>query len=228
MTAPLLVLRPEPGATATVTAARALGREAIAAPLFVTRAIAWTPPDPLPAAVLMTSASAARHGGEGLAALAGLKLYAVGEATAQAARAAGFADIVSGDGGVDAILARAAADGVPSLLHLAGREHRPPADPPLPIVRRIVYAADAVDRLPAEARAVLPDVIALLHSARAAATFARLLDAAGIARATIAIAAISPAARDAAGTGWRATTVAGQPRDAALLAAAAKLCDQGG
>jgi uroporphyrinogen-III synthase len=223
----LLLLRPEPGATATLAAARALGLEAIAAPLFVTRPIAWTPPDPLPSALLMTSASAPRHGGPDLAAFTALPVYAVGEATAEAARIAGFATVVTGEAGVDTILARAATDGITSLLHLAGREHHPPSDPPLPVVRRIVYAADAVDRLPAEARAVLPDAIALLHSARAAATFTRLLDAAGIARGTVAIAAISQAARAAAGAGWRAAIVADRPRDAALLAAAAKLCDQG-
>jgi uroporphyrinogen-III synthase len=227
MTRPLLVLRPEPGASATQAAARALGQEAVAAPLFATRPIAWAPPEPLPAALLMTSASAARHGGPGLGALAALPVYAVGEATAQAARAAGFARVICGDSGVDAILGRAAADGVAALLHLAGREHHPPVEPPLPVARRIVYAADAVDRLPAEARAVLPGAVALLHSARAAATFTRLLDAAGIARGSVAIAAISAAARAAAGEGWRAAVVAEKPRDAALLAAAAKLCDQG-
>ncbi|HEY0269459.1 MAG TPA: uroporphyrinogen-III synthase [Sphingomonas sp.] len=228
MIRPLLVLRPEPGAAATRAAARARGLEAVAAPLFATRPIDWTLPDPLPAAVLMTSANAAHLGGAGLAALTGLPLYAVGPATARAARAAGFTDIVGGAGGIDAILARAAMDAVTPLLHLAGREHHLPAAPPLPIVRRIVYAADAADRLPAGARAVLPGAIVLLHSARAAATFARLLDAAGIARGAVAIAAISPAARAAAGDGWRATIVADQPDDAALLAAAAKLCDQGG
>ena len=227
MTRPFLILRPEPGATVTQAAARALGLDVVVAPLFATRAIAWSPPAPLPEALLMTSASAARHGGQTLAALTGLPVYAVGEATALAARAVGFADVTSGDAGIDAILARAAADGVTSLLHLAGREHHPPAGAPLPVIRRIVYAADAVDRLPAEARAVLPQAVVLLHSARAAATFTRLLDAAGIARGAVAIAAISLATRTAAGSGWRDAVIADRPRDAALLAAAAKLCDQG-
>jgi uroporphyrinogen-III synthase len=202
--------------------------DATEAPLFATRPIVWTVPDPLPPAVLMTSASAARHGGEGLRRLVGLPLYAVGEATARAARAAGFAEIRSGDGGIDAILARAAADGVTSLLHLTGREHHAPTKPKPALVKRIVYAADAVDILPAAARAVLPEAVALLHSERAAATFARLLDAAGITRDAVAIAAISAQTRHAAGEGWRAAIVADRPNDAALLAAAAKLCDQDG
>jgi uroporphyrinogen-III synthase len=222
----LLVLRPEPGASATVAAARAIGRDAVGAPLFAMRSIDWTMPDPLPPAILLTSANAARHGGTRLEALRALPVYAVGEATAAAAREAGFTTVTTGDGDIDAILARARADGIDALLHLAGREHHPPADPTTILVRRIVYAADAVDRLPDAARAVLPDAVALLHSARAAATFARLIDEARIPRREIRLAAISAAALDGAGGGWRSGIVADTPDDAALLAAAVKLCDQ--
>ncbi|WP_419826652.1 uroporphyrinogen-III synthase [Sphingomonas sp.] len=221
MTRPLLVLRPQPSADRTVEAARAIGLEAVAAPLFELRAVAWRPPITMPQAVLMTSASAARLGGDGLGAVTHLPLYAVGDATAEAARAAGFAHVVIGGGDAAAIAATAAADGVTSLLHLAGREHRVVTIPGLGIETRIVYAADAVEALPRVARAVLPDAVALLHSARAAAAFARLAPE----RARIAVAAISRAALSASGGGWRAAAVASAPTDAALLAAAAKLCD---
>lgn len=216
----VLVLRPEPGATATVSAARALGLEAIAAPLFEVRALDWTPPATPPEAVLMTSAQAARLGGAGLAMLRDRPLYAVGEATAAAARQAGFTHPIVGDAGVDAIVARAARDGVRSLLHLTAREHRTPADMGITIERRLVYAADAAPTLPEAARAALPHAVALLHSPRAAALFAGLVDP-----MAIRIAAISPATRDAAGEGWRAAVVAEHPTDASLLAAAAKLCN---
>ncbi|HEY0269506.1 MAG TPA: uroporphyrinogen-III synthase, partial [Sphingomonas sp.] len=63
MSRPLLVLRPEPGASATVAAAQAMGLEAIAAPLLTVRPLGWSLPDDPPEAVLMTSANAARHGG---------------------------------------------------------------------------------------------------------------------------------------------------------------------
>lgn len=218
----LLVLRPEPGASATVAAARALGLEAIAAPLFAIRPLVWTLPETTPEAVLMTSANAVRYSGAMLAALAHLPLYAVGGATAEAARAAGFAHVVTGDSDATAILARAHADGVRHLLHLAGREHRAIEVAGLPIERRLVYAAEPVATLPAPARDALPDAIALLHSPRAARLFTTLIDPAGVAIATI-----SPAALEAAGRGWRATAVAQRPTDAALLAAAAGLCDQG-
>jgi uroporphyrinogen-III synthase len=212
------VLRPEPGAAATVHAARAMGLEAVAAPLFTVRALDWTPPADPPEAVLMTSVNAARLGGAGLARLIDRPLYAVGAATAAAAREAGFTRIVTGPDGIEEIAARAAADGVTRLLHLAGREHR---DTMTPVIeRRLVYAADPVGQLPDAARAVLPDAIALLHSPRAARLFASLVDP-----APIRIAAISAATLAAAGLGWHAAVAADRPTDASLLAAAAKLCN---
>jgi uroporphyrinogen-III synthase len=226
MTRRLLVVRPQPGSGETVHAALAMGFEAVAAPLFTIRAIDWIAPDPRPQALLLTSANGVHHGGEALATLRALPVYAVGAATANAARAAGFTSIVTGGNGIDAIIARAHADGVASLLHLAGREHHLPARPPMPIDRRIVYTADATDRLPEVARAALPEAVTLLHSARAAGTFARLIDGSGIPRAILRIVAISEAARAGAGAGWRATAIAAGPTDAALLAVAAELCDQ--
>jgi uroporphyrinogen-III synthase len=216
----LLVLRPGPGASATAAAAETLGFAAIVAPLFVVRAVDWSPPATPFQAVLMTSANAARLGGAALDALTGMPLYAVGESTAAAARDAGFTRIVAGAGGIDAIVAQAARDGVSRLLHLAGRDHRPPDDARVAIERRTVYASDAVTSLPEVARAALPHATALLHSPRAAALFATLVEP-----GEILIATISAATRDAAGPGWRAVAVADRPTDTSLLAAAAKLCD---
>ena len=70
--------------------------------------------------------------------------------------------------------------------------------------------------------------LAALHSPRAARLFADLADAAGIARATVGLIAISEAAAEAAGEGWRAKAVAPAPRDEALLALAANLCKNEG
>jgi uroporphyrinogen-III synthase len=64
----------------------------------------------------------------------------------------------------------------------------------------------------------------LLHSPRAARQFAKLVDAAGIARGPIAIVAISAAAAAAAGEGWRAKRHTLLPRDAAMLELARELC----
>lgn len=221
MTCPLLVLRPEPGASATVAKARAMGLEAISAPLFAIRPLDWTLPERRAEAVLLTSANAVRHGGPRLSALTALPAYVVGAATADAARQAGFDRTVAGDGGAEGILALARRDGVRSILHLAGREHREVMLDDIRIDRCLVYASDAVATLPEAARDALPGAIALLHSPRAARLFASLVDPAGIA-----IAAISPAALVAAGPGWRAAAAAERPTDASLLAVAAKLCNQ--
>jgi uroporphyrinogen-III synthase len=209
----LLVLRPEPGATETAARVRAMGLQPAVAPLFRVHALEWEAPaagdhD----AILMTSAHAARLAGRTL----DLPCYAVGEATAQAARRAGYAVTVGPRDGA-AALALAFRDGRERILHLCGREHIawPGVD------RRIVYAAEAAAVLPEAARVALAEgAVALLHSPRAAALFSSLVPD----RAAVSIAAISAAAAEAAGAGWARVAVAPEPRDAALLEVAAKLC----
>ena len=94
------------------------------------------------------------------------------------------------------------------------------------LLRRVVYSSDEVQRLPAQAiGAVRSDAVALLHSPRAALVFGKLMELAGLERRGTSIAAISAAAADAAGTGWRRVATAAQPRDEALLELGAKLCE---
>ena len=60
----VVVLRPEPGASATLARAKAAGIDAVAIPLFEVVPVAWDAPDPSSVdALLLTSANAARHGG---------------------------------------------------------------------------------------------------------------------------------------------------------------------
>ena len=102
----VLVLRPEPGASETVERAREHGLEAISIPLFAIEPLAWeTPRADAFDALLLTSANAVRHGGHGLNALRGLPVYAVGPATADAARGAGFGIAGVGPSDIDALLA---------------------------------------------------------------------------------------------------------------------------
>ena len=63
--------------------------------------------------------------------------------------------------------------------------------------------------------------VALIHSPRAGRRFAELVEN----RGSIAIAAISRAAAEAAGAGWECVEAADQPTDDALLALAARLCN---
>jgi uroporphyrinogen-III synthase len=216
----VLVLRPAPGDAATVARAEAMGFIATAAPLFTIVAVAWTPSEAPHDALMLTSANALRHAGDGLIRYHHLPVYTVGAATAAAARGAGFTDIRTGTSDAAALLAQMAADGITHPLHLAGREHRDAGHPALTITRRIVYAADPVTELPEAARAALADgAIALLHSPRAATLFAGLIAD----RSAIRIGAISPATAQAAGPGWAGISVAASPTDEALLQAAAEL-----
>jgi uroporphyrinogen-III synthase len=210
----LLVLRPEPGASRTAAAAMAMGLDPEVAPLFAVRATAGPAVDPERFdAVLLTSANAARHAPAGAG---GLPCFAVGESTAAAALEAGFGDVRTGPADGAAAAAMMAAARVKRALHLCGREHLAVAAPGVEFERRIVYAAEPVARPPFNGPAV-----AMLHSPRAAARFAEL----AADRSTIAIAAISAAAAEAAGEGWSAKAVAAAPRDQALLELAAKLCN---
>jgi uroporphyrinogen-III synthase len=214
----VLILRPEPGAGETASRARALGLEPIVAPLFTVRALAWTPPDPAQFdAILLTSANAARCGGDGMTPFFALPCYAVGERTAEDARAAGFADVRTGPADGAALVAMARGEGAEHLLHLGGSDHVALAD-----VRHVaVYVAEPSGGLPRSAEQAL----ALLHSPRAAARLAAL---AGTRRHAFRIAAISAAAAAAAGPGWRSVAIAEAPRDQALLELAAKLCQTAG
>ncbi|HWW64211.1 MAG TPA: uroporphyrinogen-III synthase [Sphingomonadaceae bacterium] len=227
MNAPLLILRPEPGASATAARVAKGGGRAISTPLFTVKAESWHPPSPDGFdALMLTSAHAARLAGPAIAAYAHLPVYAVGAATASAARKAGLRQIREGDSDGQALVERAARDGISRMLHLAGREHRPLATPGLLIERRIVYAADPVAQLPAAARSALADdAVTLIHSPRAGTLFRQLLAEAGGSPEKLRLATISAAAAQAAGEGWRALAIARQPTDDALLAAAARLCD---
>lgn len=224
----LLVLRPRPGADATAKRALAIGLRPIVAPLFAVRPIDWHPPDPANFdALLMTSANAARLGGEELFRYFKLPLFAVGHATAQAALDAGFARVVVGRGDGAAVVALAVARRRKRLLHLAGREHIEFDSGEASIERRIVYASEAIDRLSDSATdALRAGAVVLLHSARAARLFSKLVDAAGLDRHGIMLAGLSKAVILAAGAGWAATNAAPVPDDEALLAIAAGLCDQ--
>jgi uroporphyrinogen-III synthase len=212
----LLILRPEPGASETAERARALGLEPIVAPLFAIEAVAGPPvAQGRFDAVLLTSANGARHAPAGLT---DLPCFTVGERTAAAARAAGFGEVRSGPCDGMAAASMMAAAGVKRALHLCGRDHLAVEAAGIAIERRIVYAANPVAFEPIEG-----PMVAMIHSARAGGLFARLVGE----RATIAIAAISPAAAAAAGGGWAAKVVADAPRDQALLELAAKLCNHG-
>ncbi len=221
---PALVIRPEPGAAASVASLRESGIPAEGFPLFAVAPLAWDAPDPAGFDVLLVgSANVFRHGGAQLTALRTLPVHAVGAVTAEASRAAGFTVAATGRGGLQAVLA-AIPPGT-RVLRLAGEERvalAPPAG--VELIERVVYASQPQPIPPALAAALAGPAVVLLHSAAAAQHFAAEVDRLGLSRAAIALATIGPRVSAAAGSGWRAVRTAPQPDESALLAAAHELC----
>ena len=178
------ITRAQPGAARTAAHLTALGFEPVVAPLLTIRplldAMAHAPDFATVAAVAFTSP----NGVEAFAALTpslrDRPVFAVGDATAEAARAAGFADARSASGDIQALARLIAATSIRGLI-LAPGAREPAGDlaallPDRQIQRLPVYAAEETGAaVPADFDAVL------LHSPRAARALAAVLtpDAAG-------------------------------------------------
>lgn len=220
---PLIILRPEPGASDTAKRARSAGLDAVSVPLFAAGPIAWTPADPADFdALLLTSANAPRFAGPGLEKLAALPVWCVGAATAAAATAAGLSVQHIGQGGAQAVLQEAAAHAIAKMLWLAG-EDRTPLDPPasLHLTTVTVYHAR---RLPVAKELLTGPAVVLVHSQRAARRLAELAPA----RDRLRIVAISDPVARTLGKGWASVSICGMPDDREMVAMAAKLCHEGG
>lgn len=128
----VLVIRPEPDATRTATLLREWGHQALVAPVLRTEIL----PSDLPEAadlVVLTSGNAVRalEGRAELARLADIPAVAVGEATATAARAAGFRSVVSADGraaDVARVVARLGLPGGARVFYPAAQERADPLE----------------------------------------------------------------------------------------------------
>lgn len=224
---PLIVIRPEPGCTTTVEAARQARLDPHGYPLFAVEARSWQapPPDQFDA-LLLGSANAIRAAGPGLAAVRHLPAYCVGEATAAAARDAGFAIAGIGRGGLQAALALIRPEHR-RLLRLAGEERVPLTLPDgVQMTERVVYASRP-QPVPQELAALLarPALVAL-HSAEAAHHFSAECVRLGLRRAPLALCVLAPRVASAAGPGWREVAIASEPSDAALLALARQMCQE--
>lgn len=225
MSAPrVAITRALPEAERSAEKARALGAEAVIAPLLETKDRAFDADLKGTQALLFTSANGVRASARKISDRT-LPALTVGDATARAARDAGFSDVRSAGGDVTALsaLANASLDQKGgTLLYLSG------ADVAADLVgwliaagfsatRRIVYEARVVPALPALYNEPL-DIIAF-HSARAARAFAAF-GAPNAAR--MSAACISEAVATAAGAKvkWGRLIVASAPQDEALWRAA--------
>ena len=214
----LVILRPEPGASATFERAVEAGLDAVKLPLFAIEPVEWQAPDAGEFdGLLATSARIFEDGGEELGKLRGLPVHAVGPATAEAATMAGFTVASTGQSGARRLLSSIDSD--LRLLHLAGEDRMDSRLAWQKISAITVYRARPLEL--AEPK-LLEDAVVLVHSPRAGARLAEL----DFDKSRTAIAAISEAAASACGDGWDELASIVQPNDRALVALAARLCEK--
>ncbi|OQM77133.1 uroporphyrinogen-III synthase [Manganibacter manganicus] len=147
----ILVTRPEPSARRTAGELAGMGHEPIILPLTQTLPLqlgAAAPKDSV--AVAITSANALRHAPPALiASLAALPCHAVGEKTAQAARAAGFTHVETGAGDAVALADKIAPSlAGKALVYLCGRVRFPAFEEKLAAAGVQVHALESYDTVP--------------------------------------------------------------------------------
>lgn len=183
---PVLITRPEPSASVTAAKLAALGFSPVLMPLSRTVALKFYVGNEAFEAVAVTSANAFRHvQDEFLKPYKALPLFAVGEGTARAARAAGFQQVIEGGG--DAVrLASCMAEHLPEgakILYLAGRIRQPVFEERvlqagLKMQVCDVYDIERIDYSDDEIRVLSPKspfVAVLLYSGVAAQYLARMM-----------------------------------------------------
>jgi uroporphyrinogen-III synthase len=233
----VLITRPRPAATALAARLAALGHAALVEPLLTItedpdarRRLAGALDGVQ--ALLFTSSN-------GVASFAGasgrrdIRVFAVGDGTASAARQAGFTEVESAQGDVAALaklVTAKLAPGAGALLHASG--HKVAGD----LAGRLGRLGFTVRSVPLY-RATPPEALsvptvralrggevdaALFFSPRTAATFVRLARAAEVERSCAGMAGVALSVAVAAeleGLGWRHVLVADAPTEAAVLTA---------
>ena len=176
------ITRAEPGAAATAARVRAIGFDPLAAPLLTVQPLET----PLDLDGVGSIAFTSTNGVRAFAARSdwrGAPVFAVGDATAKAARVAGFKGVSSADGGMAALIrliGKARPPGVvlhPCGLHLAGDFKGGLMRAGLTARDVALYDTPAVEGLPDAAIQALEDrevAAVLLHSPRAADILASL------------------------------------------------------
>jgi len=169
------VTRAEPGAARTADRLTALGFEPVVVPLLTLAplpgALNAAPPPDAVAVLALTSPNGVEAFAPLIPRFRDHPVFAVGDATAEAARAAGFADVRSASGDIHALARLIAAEAPPGPL-LAPGAREPAGDlpallPDRPVQRLPVYAAF-------ETHAPAPGAFdaVMLHSPRAARALA--------------------------------------------------------
>lgn len=216
------ITRAQPEAERTAERVRARGAEAVVAPLLTIVPCGYDTNTEGAQAIIFTSTNGVRAFPDVRGARDRIVLT-VGDATADAARAAGFSDVRSADGDVSALAALAKATLDPAkgkLIHIAGDHVAGDLGGELrtagfSVERRLAYASVAAIAVPDALRQPLD--IVLFHSVRAAETFVAL----GAPNASqLAAGCLSPAVSLSAGrTSWKRIITSPRPREDDLLTA---------
>jgi uroporphyrinogen-III synthase len=228
----LLITRPEDDAQLFAEEAEAVGFAPVFEPLLRIEPLpAPSLPDLAPQAVLFTSANGVRAFISAYGQL-GCPAYAVGDATARAARDAGFAPVQSAGGDADALAALVQAELEPSaglLIHAAGQSVAGNLqgvlnDAGFSLARLPLYRAEKVPSLTQGLMARLKNGEidhAAFFSPRTAAAFVRLAQLSGMGdtmRRTAAAALSANVAVELRALPWRSIDIASEPTQKALLA----------
>lgn len=251
----VLVTRPEPGGQRTAERLAGLGHEPVRMPLFetvVTATIDDLPPVDGIGGLIATSARAFAmfaKAGVSDSGLGDVPVHAVGAATAQAAREAGFVHVDDGGGTAEALSealirlrqqdstgGEASGPGgrTGALVYLAGVPRTPVIEtaleahePGLRVIDcyRMAEISYSTDILKTDFLSPPPDVV-LLYSANAARRFSALLDAENLAGCldSTRFLCLSPAIASQLRKTWQdRSVVAGRPDEDSLLASLAAL-----
>ena len=227
----LLVTRSEPDGERTGAALRARGHDVLLAPLLRVEAVACDLADAGYGAVVMTSANAARavavHPSRTV--LAALSAFTVGRRTAEAARAAGFADVRSADGDKGDLVALLRAEYQAArgpLLYLAGEDRAGELDlaaSGIAVVTTVIYRAAAAARFPDAIAAALAAgaIDGVLHfSRRSAEAYLACVchaDLVSGALAPLQLCLSAAVAEPLAAAGAASIRIASRPDEAAML-----------
>lgn len=229
----VLVTRPAEDGAQTAAQLAAMGHQALLAPLLTMHCLAGPAPrlDGVQA-ILATSANGVRAFAR-LSPRRDVTLFAVGPQTAEAASAAGFADVRNADGDARALAEAVAGWATPergALLHVSGEQGSGVLAESLAargfaLRKAVLYRVDAADTLPPEAAAALSDGAvdaALFFSPRSAKVFGGLARRGNYSVHGVIAVCISDATAQALTAAppldFAAVRIAARPNQAALLA----------
>ena len=227
----VLVTRPEPGASETTRRLESLGFDPITMPLQEIRRVPVAPEAArhVVVAVAVPSASAVRHApGALLRQWSGLPCFAVGEATAEAARTAGFTHVIAAAGDAESLGELIISDApAGKVAYLCGKVRRPLFENMLRRAGVPVITLETYDTLTLEldigaiSRRIGKSAVdcALVYSASAAAILAKIVQATdlrGRFEGTTFICISDRVSKELAGTGHK-ILVAEEPDETALL-----------